>query len=84
MLRPSVLRSFSLHCEPGQDTEADLMVHISPGETWSVLIDGETRTVDVVSAAVAPGWWTCRDRETDIHFAARAQWFVARMETNES
>lgn len=59
------------------------MRNIVPGETWTILIDGETRMVDVVDAGMTPGWWTCRDRETGIQFAAREHWFVAQVETDE-
>ena len=59
------------------------MRNILKGETWVIIVDGHTRTVDVIDAVTTPGWWTCRDRETGIQFAAREHWFVARLEMHE-
>jgi hypothetical protein len=54
-----------------------------PGEIWASFIDGEKRNIEVIAAGATLGWWTCRDRETGIQFAAREHWFVARLEADE-
>jgi hypothetical protein len=60
------------------------MRDIIPGETWAIVIDGENHKVEIIGARATPGWWTCRDHETGIEFAAREHWFLTRLETDDS